>query len=91
LQLRDAPDFSPPTLTDKIAILKGMVLNGDYQRIALPMKQVVGNALQFQGEHLDEIILSGTTTAPATLVMDGLQANATNPPALPPPEPPPTP
>lgn len=91
LQLRDAPDFSPPTTTDRVSVLQGITLNGTYQRVVFPMTQVVGTALQFQRDHLDEIIISGDSPAPATLVIDGLEANATNPPAPPPPEPPPTP
>ncbi len=89
LQLRDEPDFSPPTTTDRVPVLPGITLNTTYQRAVFPMTQVVGAALQFQRDHLDEIILSGDSPAPATLVIDGLQANVTNPPAPPPPPPPP--
>jgi hypothetical protein len=87
LQLRDEPDFSPPTTTDAVSVLQGITLTGTYQRVVFPMTQVVGTALQFQRDHLAEIIFSGESPAPATLVLDGMQANATNPPAPPPPEP----
>ena len=88
LQLRDDPDFSPPTTTEKVAVLNGVTLGPTWQRIIVPMQQVLGTATQFQLDHLDEIIVSGDGSAPATLVMDGLQALATDPK---PPVPKPTP
>lgn len=91
LQLNDAPDFSPPTTTSPVPLLNGMTLTNAYQRTVIPMTQVVGTALQFQRNHLNEIIISGENDAPGVLVVDGLRALATYP-ALPdPPEPPPTP
>jgi hypothetical protein len=86
-QLKDVPDFSPATTTARVSLLRGITLNATYQRVVLPMTQVIGPALQFQRDHLDEMIISGDSPAPATLVIDGLQVNATNPPAPPPPEP----
>ena len=79
LQLHDVPEFSPPTTTDRVPVLNGLVLNADYQRVVIPMKQVLGTASQFQLDHLDEIVLSGADS-PVTLVMDGLQAITTYPP-----------
>jgi hypothetical protein len=87
LQLRDVPDFSPPTTTSRVPLLSGVTLNAEYQRIVVPMTQVVGTALQFQRDRLDEVILSGESDAPATLVIDGLEALATYPPPPASPEP----
>ena len=80
LQLRDEPEFSPPTTTDRAPLLNGLTLNADYQRVSVPMSQVLGPASPFQTDHLTEIILSGNAAAPATLVIDGLSAIAAYPP-----------
>ncbi len=87
LQLRDEPEFSPPTTTDKVPVLHGMTINADYQRVSMPMGQLLGPASSLQTDHLSEIILSGDSPAPSTLVIDGMSAIATYPPPAPPPEP----
>jgi len=87
LQLRDEPEFSPPTTTDKVAILHGLTINADYQRVALPISQALGPGSSLQTDHLSEIILSGDSAAPATLVLDDLSAIANYPPPPPAPEP----
>jgi len=87
LQLRDEPEFSPPTTTDRVPVLHGLTLNGTYQQVALPINQILGPGSTLQTDHLCEIILSGDSDAPATLIIDGLSAIATYPPPPPPPEP----
>jgi hypothetical protein len=84
LQLRDGPEFSLPTTTDRVPILHGTTLNAEYQRFVVPMTQLLGTAPQFQADHLSAIIISGETDAPATLVIEGLQALTTyTPPSSP--------
>ena len=79
LQLRDQPAFSPPITTDRVPILSGMTMNGNYQRVVIPMTMIIGKASLFQLDHLDEIILSGENDAPGSFVLDGLQALASIP------------
>lgn len=73
VQLQDRPEFSPPTTTDKVEALQGQVLTADYQQIVVPMDKLVPPGSQFQTSHLAEIILSGESDAPGTLIIDGLQ------------------
>ena len=80
VQLRDEPEFSPPTTTDRVPMLKGMTLTKDYQRVAAPLSQLLGPGSSLQTDHLSEIILSGDNDAPGTIVLDGLAAIATYPP-----------
>ena len=79
LQLRDQPAFSPPINTDKVPLIPGITLNLNYQRLVIPMTQIIGKTTLFQLDHLDEIILSGENDAPGSFVIDGLQALAAIP------------
>jgi hypothetical protein len=87
VQLLDEPEFSPPTTTDKVPVLHGMTINNDYQRVSASMGQLLGPGSSLQTAHLSEIIVSGDSPTPSTLVFDGLAAIATYPPLPPPPEP----
>ena len=94
LQVRDGPQYSLPVTTDRVPLLKGRELNADYQRIVIPMSQLLASTPQFQTDHFAEIILSGgDTDAPVTLNIEGMQALVTCPPPPPPlnPSPPPAP
>jgi hypothetical protein len=83
LQLRDAPEFSPPTTTDRVPLLHGITLGGSYQRIAVSMSQALGPTAPLQTDHLAEIMISGESTAPGTLVIDALTAIPVFPPPTP--------
>jgi len=73
VRLKDAPEFSTATTTEPVPALNGLVPGADYQQVVVPVSQLIGSSPNFKLDHLNEIILSGDTTAPATLVIDGLQ------------------
>jgi hypothetical protein len=95
MQLKDAPEFVDQTTTEPVPALNGIVPGADYQHIIVPTGQLLGSSPHFQTDRLWEVILSGDTTAPATLMIDGLQLLARNdkpsPPAAPAPAPTPSP
>ena len=73
VQLRDEPEFSPPTFSEKIEALQGKVLTNDYQQFVVPMDQLLPPGSPLQTNHLAEVIISGESDAPATLNIDGLE------------------
>lgn len=77
LQLKDHPEFSDSTTTDSTPVLNGVVPKAEEQRVTVPIGQLLTNP-KFQSDHLSEIILSGDSTAPATLLLTDLQILAQN-------------
>ena len=78
VQFCDRPEFSEPTMTGSTEMLPGAVPGSDNRRVVVPIARLVEESPQFQTTHLDEIILSGSAEAPATLVIDGLRFLATD-------------
>jgi len=72
-QLRDTPEFSPPTTTARIPILNDLGLTADYQRVDMLINDLLAQSPQFQSDRLGEIIISGEATAPVTLSIEGMQ------------------
>ena len=73
LQIADRPEFSAPTTTPKLPLLEGKTLGADYIHVVVPISQLLAQSPGFQTNKLDQVIISGETTAPATLYIDGLQ------------------
>ena len=73
VQLADEPILSAPTVTLRVPILNGKTLGADYLHVVVPLSQLLGPVPQFQSNQFAQVILSGDTTAPATLTIANLQ------------------
>jgi hypothetical protein len=78
-QLRDEPEFSDATTTERLPVFQFIPESGigsDYRRIVVPLNRLLGSNSQLLTGRIGKVILSGTTDEPVTLFVDGLRVLA---------------
>jgi hypothetical protein len=82
VQLRDQPTYALPATTKPISLISGGLLRSrkistSFQRVVVPIGQIVKDSPDFQPSLAQGLIFSGTSSAPAEIYIDQLRCYST--------------